>query len=314
MKKRMNNHRLAFPARALTAALVAAMLCAGCAQTPASNSSDAASTDTRSTQTAQVSQPAEQPVQASSETADENPSAGDTASVETESTGNTANAETGSSSSESVIRAEDEVAFDSQKYAEQMKNAEVIEASSQYRYPASTLEEIVQNSTELVACEVEEVEFVTILNGQPQTKTVVKILDSLKGGLEPGDRITVYNDGGYITMDDYIKTREIEARFPDATQQQRMNTVYEIKNSDAQNERYPEVGDRYFYGLRTDSSLNGGYFPTTGPFTTYRMDDSGRYTRRPDTKALAGETPSGNSVESFTLDWLREQLAEMENA
>lgn len=286
MKKR--RYLLSSTACLLAAAVLMAGVCAGCTRTPAAVSSRTDSESLSNAQaTAQVSSMPAKPSSGSS---------GQTSSAAAKPPQN---------------KAQGETVFDVNKYKEQIKNAKSSGYAPSYRYDGMTLESTYENSFAIADCQVEKVEFVVILNGQPHTKLDVKVIESFKGDFKPGDHITVYVDGGYITADEYIKTRELESRFPNLTQEQRANTIYEMKCMDAYEERYAQVGDRYIFGLRNDELLGYNYFPTMGTFTTYRRDASGRYTRRPDQKAKEGIKVSGNSDESFTLDWFRSKMNEL---
>lgn len=93
--------------------------------------------------------------------------------------------------------------LDMKKYRKQLSSAVQINSAASYRYNASSLELMYQNSTQVIRCQILKTEF-TILNDDPYLKADVKILESYKGDFHKNDIISVFTYGGYMPYDEYV--------------------------------------------------------------------------------------------------------------
>lgn len=196
-------------------------------------------------------------------------------------------------------------ALDTKKYKKQIKNATLGTSASQYRFPYLTISDVCNNSTQIVNCNILNTEFISV-NSEPYTKLDVEILEPLKGNLNKNDKISVLLYGGYINKAEYLT---VSRNTPKDS-----NEIIEIKDFDARFEPYPKKGETYLLFVREADwtpVLKNAYFSTTSYYTIYKLDENNKYTRLIGYNKQENIEHLGNSVESFDLSWLKNEIEKL---
>ncbi len=210
--------------------------------------------------------------------------------------------------------------FDTNKYAKQMKNATKIVSESQYRFSANSVSDFYENATDIIECEVIDTHFVAAY-GLPYTLAEVKVLTSVFGSLEAGDLINVVTFGGYVS-----EYENNYSEYPNESTKKAGEEKLSAKEVNRQknhilcmrysyDEDFIEKGEKYVFALLNINEMglsyeffNGAYEIMSEDMTTYKDIGNGRYARWPNAYLEKHGEETENSIECFTVDWLKTEL------
>jgi hypothetical protein len=152
--------------------------------------------------------------------------------------------------------------------SEQLMSAQEVNLNLSFSTSCVTLSELCENAEISVECTVLSVSN-TIKEGYPYTKYDVQVDDVLYGDLNVGDKISVVQIGGYMTLQDEIDAYDNSVKFQDISQDERSSILIEKRIGD-----YPDVGEKYILFLSADNLFEGAYYPVNEYEGVFKYDDS----------------------------------------
>lgn len=129
------------------------------------------------------------------------------------------------------------------------KNIQRVNSVNDY-YISDNLSDMQEKADEIVEGEIIAVEHLAI-SGDAWTKVDVKITGGVKGKLKSGDKISVYQSGGYVPLTEHIKAYDDAFRYSHLSEEEIENTViYDVVDD----EETPKVGTTAIFMLAESSS------------------------------------------------------------
>jgi hypothetical protein len=168
-----------------------------------------------------------------------------------------------------------------------------------YSKLSQTTKELDEDSQWIVKGTVVNVEF-THSGPLPYIKMDFQIDESIKGGLEPGDTISVFRNGGFISIADVVAARNSAVRYETIPEDEWATTFQEEYPSGT---GYPEVGDSFVFFLSTEEMFPGAYFPAGLDQCIFKADDQGSFTRVNPISEYS-DAEGFSVIDSFTIDEL----------
>ena len=140
-----------------------------------------------------------------------------------------------------------------------LQESEVIEVGSSPSFMTSfrTLDEITKKSEYIVRGSAEKV-YYTAIDGITYTVVDFLVTESLKGEIENNSLITVLFLGGYISMDEHIKSRGNADKFS-GIPKEKWSTTF-VKRT-VEGAPLPQEKENYLLCLGKNKGFNGSYYP-----------------------------------------------------
>lgn len=151
---------------------------------------------------------------------------------------------------------------------EQINTAQKVDLNPSFSTSCASTSELCENAEASVECTVLSVSN-TIKDGYPYTKYDVEINDVLYGDFNIGDKISVIQIGGYMTIQDEINAYNNEDKFQNISLDARESTL--IEKNIADND-YPLAGDRYVLFISKDNLFEGAYYPVNEYEGVFKYD------------------------------------------
>ena len=137
-------------------------------------------------------------------------------------------------------------------------------ADEEGREPSQNTWESMASSSQLIVFGQIEAIYFTSINGKPWTQMDILMIESCYGERVAGDRISVYVQGGYMPLSEYIRLNDLEADFSSMKAEEIAETTW---YSSGGNTAIPAVGSRGFFFLRigsdSESVPHGAYMYTS---------------------------------------------------
>lgn len=142
----------------------------------------------------------------------------------------------------------------------------------------------------------------TINDGMPYTKYDVEVTDVLFGDLKVGDKVTVMQMGGYMTMQDEIDAFDNAVKFTENPEKSWKDIIIEKKG---ENMEFPNVGEKYILFISKDTAVYKGiYFPVNSYEGIFKYDpEPNLYVRNMPEEIVS-------DIDRITLDELKEKCAD----
>lgn len=142
----------------------------------------------------------------------------------------------------------------------------------------------------------------TLKDGIPYTKYDVEVTDVLFGNLNVGDKVTVMQMGGYMTLQDEVEAFNNATKFKDVPEESWKDIIIE-----KQGERMecPSIGERYILFMSKDTAVfKDIYFPVNFYEGIYKYNsETGRYVRNMPEEIFS-------DIDDISLDDLKIKCAE----
>jgi hypothetical protein len=176
---------------------------------------------------------------------------------------------------------------------------------AEYAIGSSSVAQLRDNSEVIVLGTVENVRYVCD-GGLPHIFWDLRIADALKGAVGVGDRITLAQMGGYISIADYVAAMNDPFDFQEFPEDEWASTW--IVFTPAEN-AWPQEGKEYAYFLVDNDVwapgseiLGDTYTPLCDAEGSFAKTDDGSYVRPSNSEGITVEGDASPIQDSFTLD------------
>lgn len=140
---------------------------------------------------------------------------------------------------------------------DQLNNSIKVDLNPSFMTSCVTMSELCNAAEYAIDCTVLSVAN-TLKDGYPYTKYDVEINDVIYGDLQVGNKISIVQIGGYMTIQDEINAYNNSIKFQDISANLRSSTIIEKRVSSNDT---PLVGDRYVLFISRDNLFDGAYYP-----------------------------------------------------
>lgn len=179
----------------------------------------------------------------------------------------------------------------------------LIASENSYPYPCQTVSELDNGSFVIITGTIVRREFFAF-EGIAHTKLDIEVNTSIKGEFSPGDKLSIVQSGGYVSIADIVAAQDNGFRFAEVPEDEWATTYF---FEPLMEQEFPNVGEEYAYFLQTGSLIAGSYWPANDCEGAFKLEPSGYYTRyNPVEGYLANDIGSdtGSVINSFTLEEL----------
>ncbi|MCI8360216.1 MAG: hypothetical protein HFE86_02635 [Clostridiales bacterium] len=140
-----------------------------------------------------------------------------------------------------------------------------------------TIPQLTEDATGIVQATIENVSYFFV-DKTPYTLMDVQITDVLSGSLQSGDRISIFKEGGYILLENYMP--DIQERFPEITDEEMRSTLADVR---VEGDPHPVNGQNAVFFLRQPNpafpEMDGMYGIVDGYGGQFTENASGSFLR-----------------------------------
>ena len=139
---------------------------------------------------------------------------------------------------------------------EQLNNTVLVSAECSFAYSVPTLDSLYSHAESIINCTVCDVRY-TVLEGTPYTIYDVIVNEVYHGVLNVGDKISILQYGGYMTVQDEIDYYKNDVRFNGMTDEEKQNILIEKRSTTGANLM---EGDSFVTFIAKEDILEGAYY------------------------------------------------------
>jgi len=138
----------------------------------------------------------------------------------------------------------------------QLNNTILVAADCSFAYGVPSLDALTTHCESAINCTVDDIRY-TVLEGTPYTVYDVVINDVYIGDLNIGDRISLVQYGGYMTVQDEIDYYKDDVRFSKMTDEEKSTTLIEKRSTTAAD---LSIGDNFVTFIAKESLIENAYY------------------------------------------------------